>query len=106
MPPPSKTLNMEESEEEIKPEIPPSSSSPPPPSTTTIEPSSQPQPPSSKRIFASPVARRLATEHNISLDQINGTGPKNRITKADIENYITSGGADKQQRQPIVKQPP
>nr|CAG8437061.1 2105_t:CDS:2 [Entrophospora candida]CAG8466595.1 2894_t:CDS:2 [Entrophospora candida] len=49
-------------------------------------------------------ARRLAVERNISLDQVTGTGPKNRITKSDVENYIASGGAAKQQ-QPTTKQP-
>ncbi|CAJ0640920.1 15003_t:CDS:2, partial [Entrophospora sp. SA101] len=83
-----------EETEEIKPET---------PSPSTSQPSSSP-PPSSERIFASPVARRLAVERNISLDQVTGTGPKNRITKSDVENYIASGGAAKQQ-QPTTKQP-
>lgn len=39
------------------------------------------------RIFASPVARRLAHERGISLDQVTGTGPKGRITKADVESF-------------------
>ncbi|CAG8692284.1 14801_t:CDS:2, partial [Racocetra fulgida] len=43
---------------------------------------------SSDRILASPVARKLAAERGISLDQVAGTGPKNRIIKADILNFV------------------
>ena len=37
------------------------------------------------RIFASPLARRLAREAGIDLDDIDGTGPNGRIVKADVE---------------------
>jgi len=40
----------------------------------------------SKRIFASPLARRLAKEASLSLDAITGTGPEGRILKIDVEN--------------------
>jgi pyruvate dehydrogenase E2 component (dihydrolipoamide acetyltransferase) len=36
-------------------------------------------------VFASPLARRLAQQANISLAQVNGTGPHGRIVKRDIE---------------------
>lgn len=39
------------------------------------------------RIFATPVARRMASEKGIALDKIKGTGPEGRIIKADVENY-------------------
>lgn len=38
------------------------------------------------RIFASPLARRIAQDKNIDLSLITGSGPKGRIVKADIEN--------------------
>ena len=41
-----------------------------------------------KRIFASPLAKNLANSHNINLDKIIGTGPKNRIIRKDIEYYL------------------
>ena len=41
-----------------------------------------------KRIFASPLAKNLANSHNINFDKIIGTGPKNRIIRKDIENYL------------------
>ena len=39
-------------------------------------------------IFASPGVRRLARELGINLETINGSGPKGRITKDDLNNYI------------------
>lgn len=38
------------------------------------------------RLFASPVARRLAHEARIDLAGIAGTGPRGRITKRDVED--------------------
>lgn len=36
------------------------------------------------RVFASPLARRIASEKNISLRNITGSGPHGRIIKADV----------------------
>ncbi len=38
-----------------------------------------------KRIFASPLARRLAREFGLELATLNGSGPHGRIVKADID---------------------
>ena len=38
-----------------------------------------------ERIFASPLARRIAAERGIDLAGITGSGPKGRIVKADVE---------------------
>lgn len=45
------------------------------------------------RIFASPLAKRLAGEGNIDLAQVDGTGPHGRIVKADVEKAIEGGAA-------------
>ena len=37
---------------------------------------------------ASPSVRRFARELGCNLDAVSGTGPKGRITKEDVENYI------------------
>lgn len=42
------------------------------------------------RIIASPIAKKLAEEKNISLEEVKGTGPKGRITKEDIESFINN----------------
>ncbi|MFP7673355.1 pyruvate dehydrogenase complex dihydrolipoamide acetyltransferase [Marivita sp. S0852] len=40
---------------------------------------------SGDRIFASPLARRIAADKGIDLAQITGSGPRGRIIKADVE---------------------
>ncbi|MBO6777968.1 MAG: pyruvate dehydrogenase complex dihydrolipoamide acetyltransferase [Marinibacterium sp.] len=40
---------------------------------------------SGERIFASPLARRIAAQKGLDLAQISGTGPRGRIVKADVE---------------------
>ncbi len=41
---------------------------------------------SGDRIFASPLARRIAADKGLDLSQIKGSGPKGRIVKADVED--------------------
>ncbi|MBN9489292.1 MAG: pyruvate dehydrogenase complex dihydrolipoamide acetyltransferase [Alphaproteobacteria bacterium] len=41
--------------------------------------------PSGQRIFASPLAKRIATEKGINLASVKGSGPNGRIVKADVE---------------------
>jgi len=43
------------------------------------------------RVFASPLARRLATQNNLDITQITGSGPKGRVVKRDIETAIAQG---------------
>ena len=38
------------------------------------------------RVFASPLARRIAADRGIDLNQVKGSGPKGRIVKADVES--------------------
>ena len=40
-----------------------------------------------ERVFASPLAKKLASEKNIDLRNIQGSGENGRITKKDVENY-------------------
>ncbi len=40
---------------------------------------------SGDRVFASPLARRIAAQNGIDLATISGTGPRGRIVKADVE---------------------
>ncbi|MTJ03586.1 MAG: pyruvate dehydrogenase complex dihydrolipoamide acetyltransferase [Sediminimonas qiaohouensis] len=37
------------------------------------------------RVFASPLARRIAAQKGLDLSQITGSGPRGRIVKADVE---------------------
>ncbi len=38
-----------------------------------------------ERIFASPLARRIAAQKGLDLEQVTGSGPHGRIVKADVE---------------------
>ncbi|KAK3155795.1 hypothetical protein QOZ80_2AG0098740 [Eleusine coracana subsp. coracana] len=58
----------------------------PEPKAPKIEEASQ----SGDRIFASPLARKLAEDNNVPLSSVKGTGPDGRILKADIEDYLAS----------------
>jgi pyruvate dehydrogenase E2 component (dihydrolipoamide acetyltransferase) len=39
-------------------------------------------------VKATPVARRVASEHGVSLKDVNGSGPGGRIRKLDVESYL------------------
>ena len=52
------------------------SAEPAPPAPATVD---------GGRIFASPLARRIAAERGLDLSQITGSGPHGRIVKADVE---------------------
>lgn len=41
---------------------------------------------SGKRVFASPLARRIAVQKGIDLSTLKGTGPNGRILRRDVEN--------------------
>lgn len=43
---------------------------------------------SAARVFASPLAKRLAQQNDIDLRQVSGTGPHGRIVRSDVEKAI------------------
>jgi pyruvate dehydrogenase E2 component (dihydrolipoamide acetyltransferase) len=45
------------------------------------------------RVFASPLARRIAAEKGLDLTQLVGSGPHGRIVKADVETAKPAGAA-------------
>ncbi len=47
------------------------------------------------RLFASPLAKRIAKERGLDLAAISGTGPHGRIVKADVEKAPAAGAAAK-----------
>lgn len=76
---------------------------PPPKKEVAEEPAREPEPKVSKpsappssgdRIFASPLARKLAEEKNVNLSSIKGTGPDGLIVKGDIDDYLASGAKE------------
>ena len=44
----------------------------------------------SNNLKLSPIVRKLASDNNVDLAQVSGTGKDNRITRKDIENLINS----------------
>jgi pyruvate dehydrogenase E2 component (dihydrolipoamide acetyltransferase) len=70
---------------EAKPAAPAPAASAPPPKPAA-SPAPQPAAASDgQRIFASPLAKRIAAEKGIDLAGIKGSGPNGRIVKADVE---------------------
>jgi pyruvate dehydrogenase E2 component (dihydrolipoamide acetyltransferase) len=47
----------------------------------------------SKRGIISPLVRRLAEEHQVALDEVEGTGTGGRIRKQDVLRYVAEKGA-------------
>lgn len=71
--------------------------SPPPPvaAAAPVEPTTD-----GREIKATPVAKRLATELGVALDQIQGTGVGGNITKEDVQAYAEQANAA-----PVPSQP-
>ena len=67
---------------------PPAQTSPAPearPATATVAPAPAKTKPVSGRIFASPLAKRIAKDKGIDLAAVTGSGPRGRIVKVDVE---------------------
>jgi pyruvate dehydrogenase E2 component (dihydrolipoamide acetyltransferase) len=52
------------------------------------------------RVFASPLAKRMAAQAGIELASLQGSGPHGRIVKADIDAALAKGGAAKPAAKP------
>ena len=52
-----------------------------------------PTPNTNDRIFASPLAKKMALEKGVNLSQVRGTGENGRITKSDVENFTPSAAS-------------
>ncbi|AXT20935.1 pyruvate dehydrogenase complex dihydrolipoamide acetyltransferase [Flavobacteriaceae bacterium AU392] len=56
-------------------------------SETKIDTAPTPVVSSNGRLFASPLAKKIAEEKGINLSQVQGSGENGRIVKRDVENY-------------------
>ncbi len=45
-----------------------------------------------RKLFVSPVVRRLAREHDVDLSAVAGTGLGGRVTRRDLEAFVAQGG--------------
>jgi len=52
-----------------------------------------PRPPGAAtgRVFASPLARKIAKSHGLAIEEINGTGPRGRILRRDVDAAVSAG---------------
>ena len=78
---PERVVPKEEACQEATPATPPVQQSPAPPSA---KPSTQPA--TQGRILASPLAKRIAAQKGLNLQDISGSGPHGRIILRDVEN--------------------
>ena len=64
-----------------------------------VEPAPKAEPPkpapaaasTGTRVFASPLAKRIAADANLDLSAVTGTGPAGRIVKSDVEKALAEG---------------
>ena len=66
-----------------KPADQPTEASTEPPTKPLVETETSPQ--KTSRIFATPLARRIAADRGIALDRLTGSGPHGRILRRDVE---------------------
>ena len=76
----------------------PAASAPVPAPAPTPEPvavaaAAAPAPITGGRVFASPLARRMAQQGNLDLATLTGSGPNGRIVRADVEAALSAGPA-------------
>ena len=57
------------------------------------------------RVFASPLARRIAADKGLDLSQVKGSGPHGRIVKADVEGAKPSAAPARDAAKPADKAP-
>jgi pyruvate dehydrogenase E2 component (dihydrolipoamide acetyltransferase) len=62
--------------------------------------------PTGDRVFASPLARRLASAAGLDLKAIAGSGPHGRVVKADVEAAGKGGAAAPKAAAPAAASPP
>ena len=76
---------------------------PPAPASTDVLAAATPPPNAAPQVTASnghgganrasPAVRRLASEHDLDIAQVRGTGLGGRVTKRDVELFLAGGGA-------------
>ncbi len=69
-----------------------------PPPAEASEPAEAPEPAESSSagdgaVYATPSVRRLARERGVDLHQVHGSGRKGRITRGDVESFVSEGPA-------------
>jgi len=64
-----------------------------PPAAAAAPASAPAAAPAGNRVFASPLARRIAKDRGLDLAAVKGSGPHGRIVKADVESAVPGAAA-------------
>ncbi len=75
------------------------------PPAAAPKPAAPPQQASGDRVFVSPLAKRIATNNQIDLKSVQGSGPNGRIVKADFEKALSGGATRTPAKAPAVQLP-
>jgi pyruvate dehydrogenase E2 component (dihydrolipoamide acetyltransferase) len=76
--------------ETLSPPVNPKTQETPVVTETRLDAAFTPAPPAeaaSKHLLATPLAKRLARQSNIDINQVSGSGPRGRIVAADVQSY-------------------
>jgi len=97
-PAPAKPAAAEPPKPAPAPPKPAAAAPPPPPPSAAPQPVAQASAPAPKRasgerVFATPLARKLAAERNIDISLVQGTGPDGQIRAQDVSSYVVSAPA-------------
>jgi len=55
-----------------------------------------------RKVLATPVARAMAREMNIDINQVRGTGPAGRVMKSDIQNFHAPAASSRSAAAPVT----
>ncbi|KAA8586964.1 dihydrolipoyllysine-residue acetyltransferase component of pyruvate dehydrogenase complex, mitochondrial isoform X1 [Etheostoma spectabile] len=72
----------------LAPAAAPAAATPSPSAASPGPAAAAPGAPRKGRVFASPLAKKLAAEKGINLAQVSGSGPDGRITRKDIDSFV------------------
>jgi pyruvate dehydrogenase E2 component (dihydrolipoamide acetyltransferase) len=67
---------------------------PPAPPAPAAPPTPEPTDGAGEKTFVSPVVARIASEHGVDVDQVQGSGRGGRVTKKDILAFVEAGPAE------------
>ncbi|HET7657929.1 MAG TPA: dihydrolipoamide acetyltransferase family protein [Bacillales bacterium] len=59
--------------------------------------------PKSDRVLAAPYTRKLAMDHGVDIEKIEGSGPEGRVTEADVNAYVNGNSEGTSKAEPEVK---
>ena len=106
--PPKQEAPQQPAPEQPKQEAPkadqPQQPAPQPAAAQQSVPAAQPQPQGDDRLKASPLAKKVAEEKGVDIQQVKGSGDNGRIIKRDVDSYTPQQAAPQQQQKVSIPQ--